>query len=158
MRENSKYTLLYYIGLIVSFVCSSCDSKTVYNHYQHVSIAGWEKNDALSYEIAPMEHDGTFQETIGLRISNDFPFTGLTLIVEQTVYPSLESQNDTLTCELIDKKGNATGRGATLYQYHFPIDAMTLHKGDSLSIRIRHDMKREILPGVADIGITLTKQ
>ena len=156
--RKSKYTLLYYIGLIVLFVCSSCDSKTAYSRYQHVSIAGWEKNDALSYEITPMKQDGTFQEAIGVRISNDFPFTGLTLIVEQTVYPSMESQSDTLTCELIDKKGKAIGRGATLYQYHFPINTITLQKGDSISIRIRHDMKREILPGIADIGITLTKQ
>ena len=157
MRKNS-YTLLYYIGLIVLLACSSCDSKTTYSRYQHVSIAGWEKNDALSYEIAPMKEDGTFKKAIGVRISSDYPFMGLTLIIEQQVFPSMESHNDTLNCNLIDKEGNAIGQGVTLYQYKFPINTMTLHKGDSLSIRVRHDMKREILPGIADIGLILTKQ
>ncbi len=156
--RRSKYTLLYYIGLITLLVCLSCDDRTVYSRYQHVSIAGWEKNDALSYEIAPMKQDGIFQKTIGLRISNDYPFMGLTLIIEQQVFPSMESHSDTLTCNLIDKEGNAIGQGVTLHQYQFPIETISLHKGDSLSIRIRHDMKREILPGIADIGVTLTKQ
>ena len=150
MRKNS-YTLLYYIGLIALLACSSCDSKTTYSRYQHISIA-------LSYEIAPMKEGGTFQKAIGVRISSDYPFMGLTLIIEQQVFPSMESHNDTLTCNLIDKEGNAIGQGITLYQYKFPIDTMTLHKGDSLSIRVRHDMKREILPGIADIGLILTKQ
>jgi hypothetical protein len=34
---------------------------------------------------------------------------------------------------------------------------MMLNKGDSLEIKIRHDMKREILPGISDIGIMLNK-
>ena len=83
---------------------------------------------------------------------------GITLIIDQTVFPAMESRSDTLSCNLIDKEGNAIGQGITLFQYNFPIDTITLHKGDSLSIRTHHDMKREILPGVADIGITLTKQ
>ena len=156
--RRSKYTLLYYIGLGVLLACSSCDSKTTYSRYQHVSVAGWEKNDAISYEIDPLKEDGTYQKTIGVRISNDYPFMGLTLIIEQQVFPSLESHNDTLNCDLIDKEGNAIGQGVTFYQYHFPISTMTLHRGDSLSIHIRHDMKREILPGVADIGLILTRQ
>ncbi len=157
MRKSS-YTLLYYIGLVTLLVCSSCDNKTTYSRYQHVSIAGWEKNDALSYDIPPMKQDGTFQKSIGVRISSDYPFMGLTLVIEQQLFPSMDCHYDTLTCNLIDNEGNAIGQGVTLYQYHFPIDTIVLHKGDSLSIRIRHDMKREILPGVADIGVMLTKQ
>lgn len=34
---------------------------------------------------------------------------------------------------------------------------MTLVPGDSLQISVRHDMKREILPGVSDVGIKIEK-
>ena len=156
MRRN-RYTFLYIIGLGLSFLWMSCDDKTVYSHYQHVSIAGWEKNDPLSYGVAPMEHDGTLQENIGVRINGTYPFMGLTLIIDQTIHPSMEQFSDTLVCELIDEGGNAKGQGISHYQYTFPLQTVSLHKGDSLSIRIRHDMKREILPGVADIGVTLKR-
>ena len=32
-----------------------------------------------------------------------------------------------------------------------------MHQGDSIHVAIRHDMKREILPGVSDIGIKISK-
>lgn len=139
-------------------VCTSCERKTVYSQYQHVSVAGWEKNDHITFGIAPLKQAGTYQETVGMRISSDYPFMGLTLIIDQEVFPSQESRSDTLNCSLIDDEGNTIGQGITLYQYDFPIATTRLQEGDSLSIRIRHDMKREILPGVADIGIILTRQ
>ena len=154
----SRHTLLYYIGLGLTFLWMSCDHKTVYSHYQHVSIAGWEKNDALSYGIEPMKQDGSFHEAIGVRINGTFPFMRLTLIIDQTIHPSMEQFSDTLVCNLIDENGNAKGQGISHYQYTFPLHDISLQKGDSLNIHIRHDMKREILPGVADIGVMLTKR
>ncbi|WP_417163197.1 hypothetical protein [Segatella sp.] len=43
------------------------------------------------------------------------------------------------------------------YQYNFPINIYQMHQGDSIHVAIRHDMKREILPGVSDIGIKISK-
>ncbi len=155
MRKSS-HTLLYYIGVVL--LCVACDNKIIYSHYQHITIAGWEKNDAISFAVPSILQDGIYQEAIGVRISSAYPFMGLSLIVEQTVFPSLETYTDTLNCNVIDNDGNAVGQGISHYQYNYPLNIVTLHKGDSLSIRIRHDMKREILPGVADIGMILTKQ
>lgn len=154
--QKTSHTLLYYIGL--GLLCIACDSKITYSHYQHITISGWEKNDAVSFAIPPIQQDGTYQETVGVRISSAYPFMGLSLIIEQTVYPSLETYTDTLNCNVIDKDGYAVGQGISHHQYNYPLSIVTLHQGDSLSIRIRHDMKREILPGVADIGMILTRQ
>ena len=35
---------------------------------------------------------------------------------------------------------------------------MEIEQGDSLRINIRHNMKREILPGIADVGIKFTRR
>ncbi|MFQ9996553.1 MAG: gliding motility lipoprotein GldH, partial [Hoylesella buccalis] len=43
-------------------------------------------------------------------------------------------------------------------QYAFDITSMDLHEGDSLHISVRHDMKREILPGISNVGVSLTKR
>ncbi|MBR1546391.1 MAG: gliding motility lipoprotein GldH [Prevotella sp.] len=156
--RKSKYTLLYYIGLLAVLLCISCDSKTVYSHYQSVALAGWEKNDVISFGTAPLEQQGTYQEKIGIRINGAFPFMALTLIIDQKVFPTLETHCDTLSCELINEDGNIMGEGISHYQYTFPLKTLVLQKNDSLSIHIRHDMKREILPGVSDIGIILEKE
>lgn len=157
MRKNS-YTLLYYIGLGAALFCISCNLITVYSHYRHVPIAGWEKNDTLSFGISPTKQSGYYTEEIGLRINNSYPFMGLTLIIDQTILPSMQTHSDTLNCSLIGEDGNTKGYGVSHYQYRFPLSTLQLYEGDSLHINIRHDMKREMIPGVADIGIILTRK
>lgn len=152
-----RHTLLYYIGLL-ALLLVACNDSTVYSHYRHVPVSGWEKNDDLLFTVPPVKQDGLYSEELGIRIDNTYPFMGLTLIIDQTVFPSLEMRSDTMNCSLIGKDGVVKGKGVSHYQYVFPLATQTLHKGDSLSIVIRHDMKREILPGITDIGMILSRQ
>lgn len=66
--------------------------------------------------------------------------------------------NDTVNCKLTDRHGNASGTGVNFHQYRFPITELQLQDGDSIHIRVRHDMKREILPGISDVGISLRRK
>ena len=50
----------------------------------------------------------------------------------------------------------AVGRVRT--DINFPVNDLQLNKGDSLHICVMHNMKREIMPGIADIGISLTRK
>ena len=135
---------------------ASCQQRTVYHHYEHTPLTGWEKNDTLSFITDSMPANGNYQEDIGLRVSAAYPFKGLCLVVEQKVLPSNKVRIDTLNCSLADEQGNAMGHGISHYQYLFPLATLSLNKGERLHVTIRHDMKREILPGIADIGIRLT--
>lgn len=155
--RKSKYTLLYYIGVCMVLVLTACHAGIIYSQYKHVPTAGWEKNDEVSFSVDPIKVDGTYDEEIGIRINNNYPFTAVTLIINQTVFPSYETFSDTLECSLIDDEGNAKGPGIGHYQYNFHLTTVELQKGDSMQVTIRHDMKREILPGIADIGVTLKK-
>lgn len=136
----------------------SCHRKTVYDHYVHTPISGWERNDTLFLDVSPIASSGNYAETLGLRINGTYPFMGLTLIIEQTSFPQYITRKDTLNCQLIDENGTVKGQGVSYYQYTFPLTDLQLHEGDSLHIAIRHDMKREILPGIADIGIQLSRK
>lgn len=137
---------------------SACHSKTVYNHYEHTSVAGWERNDTLSFDISAMEAGGSYLEELGLRINGEYPFMSVSLIVEQTTLPRHTMRCDTLVCSLIDERGNATGQGISHYQYVFPLRTLKLDAGESLHIAVRHDMKREMLPGITNVGIRLQKK
>ncbi|MBR1411819.1 MAG: gliding motility lipoprotein GldH, partial [Prevotella sp.] len=50
------------------------------------------------------------------------------------------------------------GTGINHYQYTFPLATIDLEKEEALRIIIRHDMKRELLPGITDVGIQMTKK
>ena len=143
--------------LMAVMVLTGCRRTTVYSHYEHTPVAGWEKTDHLSFVYSPATADGTFREDVGLRINGAYPFMGLTLIVEQQLFPSGMHRSDTLTCKLIDADGTPLGKGVSFYQYRFHLCNMQLSRGDSLHVSIRHNMKREILPGIADVGITLRR-
>lgn len=144
------------MALLAACAASSCNGNKVYDKYAHTPIAGWEKNDTLSFGVPRMKTSGTYRSELGLRINNSYPFTGLTLIVEQHVYPANILTKDTLKCTLTDKMGHHNGKGVNYYQYKFGISRISLNRGDSLHVNVRHDMKREILPGISDVGISLS--
>ena len=154
MRRNKIY-----IGLLltVALALASCNRKTVYYHYEHAPVSGWEKTDVLDFYI-PSVSAGTYREELGLRIDKSFPFMGLCLVIKQTILPSGYVHSDTLNCSLIDEEGNNKGPGLSYYQYNFHVNTLQLQDGDSLHITVKHNMKREIMPGISDVGIRLDKQ
>ena len=162
------YTLLIIGSLSLSMMVTSCKESTVYYKYAHTPIAGWEKNDTLSFAIPPLT-SGLYQENLGLRITGAYPFMGITLIVEQEIFPNQESKKEKEERNKLQIMGvkshqaKKVARGEKIVKldtiqcnlinnlYHF-------NENDSIHIMIRHDMKREILPGISDIGIKLEKR
>ena len=156
MRKNSRWVSLSVL-LTVAISLASCDCKTIYYHFEHAPVAGWEKNDVLSFNVSPVS-EGTYREELGLRIDKSYPFMGLCLVIKQTILPSGYVHSDTLNCNLIDQNGNNKGPGLSYYQYTFHVNTLHLQEGDSLNITVKHNMKREIMPGIADVGIRLDRQ
>lgn len=167
-RNSMRSNRLYIIGMItVALALVACNGKTIYSHYEPTPIEGWERSDTLVYSNIVIKATADYKEEIGLRINDAFPFRSLFLVVEQHVrhngqWSVVNGQQpivktDTLSCRLIDKNGNVKGRGLSYYQYNFHLTTLRLNAGDTLDIRIRHHMKREILPGIANVGMTLSK-
>lgn len=144
------------MGIIAATALQSCNESKVYDKYDHTPLSGWEKNDTLRFDIPRLTANGMYESTLGLRITDNYPFMGLTLIVEQRLMPADTIFTDTVKCELTDRNGKTRGKGVSYYQFRFPVKKMQLSKGDSLHIRVRHDMKREMLPGISDVGISLS--
>lgn len=150
---------LFLITIIftVTLGITSCNRKTIYNHYNHTPLTGWERNDTLTFGINPMTATGVYKEELGLRINESYPFMKLTLVVEQEIVPSGIIRYDTLSCQLVDKNGDVKSSGVNYYQYNYHITNLSLNKGDSVTVRVRHNMKREIMPGISDIGIKISR-
>ena len=155
--QKRVYTLLYNIVSVVmtAAVAVSCATDTVYYSYAHTPVAGWEKNDTLTFNIPGMAAPGTYSQQVGLRMTSAFPFTSISLIVEQRIMPRGKVLTDTIKCPITDIRGNFLGDGISSFQYMFPLREVTLNKKDYIHVSIRHNMKREILPGVSDIGLKM---
>lgn len=147
---------LFILLAAITLTFMACDDKTVYHHYEHVSTSGWDKNDTLSFSVTPIKKAGSYQEVVEMRIDNTYPFLSLTLQVEQTIYPLAQTHRHNVECSLINENGHPTGTGISFYRYEFPVGKIELNEGDSIQIHIVHNMKREIMPGISDIGIRLT--
>jgi gliding motility-associated lipoprotein GldH len=160
MKKN-KRIVLYLILSVCSFatvLMASCNEKTVYYSYCHTSLSGWDKTDTLSFAVPPVDIAGKYAENVALRFTSSYPFQTLNLIVEQRVKPGKTVMRDTINCVLIDKSGHVNGKGLNYLQCDVPLDYIDLQKGQSVSISIRHNMRREILPGISDIGVRLYKE
>ena len=161
MKKNGikKWESMVFASATCMFIMllAACNGKLVYDKYANTPLSGWEKNDTLSFEVSPVNTTDIYSAELGLRINDSYPFTSLTLIVEQHFFPDDVIKTDTVRCQLSDRLGNAVGKGVSYHQYQFHISSTQLNAGDSIHIRVRHDMKREILPGISDVGIMLRK-
>lgn len=142
---------------LASILLGSCNRKMIFDKYTNTPVAGWEKNDTITFALPRIDSSGIYNAAIGLRTTDAYPFTSVTLIIERRFVEKDSTVNDTIRCKLTDKKGNALGKGIIYHQYRFPVKSFMASNGDSIVISIRHDMKREILPGISDVGLMLTR-
>ena len=155
MRNKQLLTIL---TVAVAVLFAGCDSKTVYSHYEHTPQEGWEKIDTLFFEVPPVKEAGIYQEEIGIRTDISFPFQSLALNVAQDVLPQGEHYQTTKNCVLYDETGKERGSGISRFQTVVYLTDVKLNEGESMRISITHNMRRELMSGVSDIGIILTKK
>lgn len=158
MLKTNNSIVACLVSLALLGATAACDRKTVYDHYEHTPVAGWEKNDTLTFGPIKIDQTGDYRECVGLRINGTFPFQSLCLVVEQRIYPQGTIYVDTMNCRVVNRDGSERGEGVSYYQFDFDGPERVLNAGDSIYVYVRHNMKREILPGVSDVGIRITKR
>lgn len=141
--------------LLVAVGLTACTGGLVYDHYAHTPADGWERGDALTFDVDSLPADGVYDMQLGMRATSDYPFMSVTVIVDTKALPSQPESHDTVVCHLVDDRGNPMGHGVGNYQYEFPVSRRHYRRGDSLHIAVRHDMRRETIGGITDVGISL---
>lgn len=149
---------LFIILALAMLTLYSCNSRKVYSQYEHVEASGWEKADTIWYVVPPVSKSGTYREELGLRSNGHFPYQELTIEIRQIIWPKGEQQFYRINCPLFENNGKAKGSGISLYQNEFLISDIQLNKGDSLRIAVIHQMRRNQIPGITDVGISLSQQ
>lgn len=152
------------------------------SNFQSIDEEGWWREDTLTFSIDTLRPNTRYAVTLSLRTAaapDVYPYTDLTLAVRRqfiatdsaqahfleadslSYINSLRALNttDTLRLTLSTPRGDAQGRGTSLFQYDFPIGTLTAPASVSaaapLTLSIHHLMRRDPLPGIRDVGITL---
>ena len=82
-----KRLVYFFMAMVCLGILAACNGATVYDTYVHTPIAGWEKNDTLSFEVAPLPETGHYQESLGLRITGINLLPALHCFPQDTLFP-----------------------------------------------------------------------
>jgi gliding motility-associated lipoprotein GldH len=144
------------IPLIVAVLAlAACTVDALFSSFQPISGEGWLRTDTIRFYTSPIPADGLYSEELGLRTNSRYPFMQLSMIVNQQTRPSRIDRTDTIVVSLTDNEGIVQGEGICHYIYSIPLQAVQLNKGDTLLVSVHHNMIRQQLEGVTDVGFTL---
>lgn len=68
----------------------------------------------------------------------------------------LLERTDTVVCRFMTAGGDLMAGGVSLAQYTFTLPPLTLPRGAEGRIVVRHLMLKEVIPGISDVGVSLT--
>ena len=151
MKRQRKNTILYLLTA-VALVMTSCNRLPLYSHYEPIDMQGWQQTDSVSF-VVPLKQAGTYQVKMHVRATSIYPYTELTLTVHQK---SPVDYTERINLDINNDEGSTSNEGYGINDYSATLhDVVATHDDDTLAIAIAHGMARELLPGIADVGITV---
>ena len=155
LRRNS---LMAICTIIVAATLCSCDHLPVYSHFEHIAKEGWNREDTSHFDI-PLKEQGLYDITLSVRATNLYPYTQLKLIVRHNDKTRiLPVKTDTITLDITDAEGNMLGNGTSVHQYTVRLLPVPITAADTLSLNVAHIMRKQTLPGITEIGLTIDKK
>ena len=117
----------------------------------------------FEYNIPPVSKEGYYVEEVGIRADASFPYRSVSLVIDQSVVHTKVQEtsifkSDTVSIDIYSQQGQPLGRGVNLRQYTSSFRSIKLQQGDSISLRIRHNMKNKSISGIANVGLRVAFQ
>lgn len=164
--------------------CLHDKARPVAYAYVPTPADGWETGDTLHFAVDSLPRTAPYEVAVGLRTSaaQPFPYRSLWLVVRErwtvpaaavqtadsvllmSLHPVLAADSaawhfertDTVQLRLTDAEGDVVGEGISRFQYVFPLHTHVLPCGATADVSVFHLMRRDMLPGITDVGIMLT--
>ena len=149
-----KQIIFFLLSLLL---LPSCDSSTLMHSYQSLEDNCWERTDTVSFILPVLTTDDNCSVLIGLRVTDNFPYEMLIMEVEQKYQNPFAHRVDTLYYQLTNQNGDFIEKGLNYFQFETKSLPLDLRKGQTGEIRVRHLMRREVLPGIMDVGIHVVR-
>lgn len=148
--------------LILMFLISmlfSCDSSGTFDEMKRIHESNWNRQEKFSFDFTITDTAAYYNVYVQIRNTTDYPYSNLFLFLT-TKDPSGNLSKDTLECLLAAPDGKWLGKGMGKLK-----DNRVLIKKDfrwntagNYQLTIEQAMRKEILSGIADIGLRIEKQ
>ena len=151
----SRLSRSLFLLAATALAVAACGNRPVYSHYEHIDGDSWRRGDTITFTTIVRDSDN-YHLTLGLRATNDYPYTQLTVNVDITSRLSpLTTHHSPLTFDITDSEGDMKGDGTTIRHYDMPLNDVVLCSNDTLTVSVYHAMSRYALPGITDVGLTV---
>lgn len=134
------------------YACSVGD--VYYSDFKHLE-AGWSKDTPLCFELPDSVEEAVSELDICIRHDNYYPYRNIWIIAD-FVKDRDVVESDTLNIVLADKFGNWYGSGlGKLFQLRTVV-RRGFRPGDYDSVNLWHYMRCDTVPGIYDVGLSLS--
>ena len=144
---------------VATLFAVSCGGDVVYSRYSDVAIDGWRRGDTMTFVVPPMPQFADCEAFLGMRVSYEYPYSNVALVVEQqSVESGRTLRVDTVECLIAAEVDVLRGKGISLYHHAEPLRLAPELRSDTTRVRVWHAMRRTSLVGIADVGITILRR
>lgn len=151
MRLKLKQVVLSLTVIALVVMLYSCFNSRIFYRFTSVDVAGWERNDTLRF-MAP-KYNGSCVLTVYVRTTSLYPYRNLSLKVIDN------GRERVANFTLLDKENEQRGqKGIAATELSCFVGRVWLNQKHNSSILVVHNMQREILPGISDVGISLDQR
>lgn len=153
---------LFWMLAIASILCSSCDSKRVYDEYESISNT-WNKDSVIAFNLKNIDSLQSYNLFINVRNTGDYQYSNLFLIA-QIQFPQGKVLTDTLEYEMAKPNGEwlGTGFGDVKESKLWYKEGVKFDEGGTYKINIQQAMRKngseqgiENLNGITDVGFRI---
>ena len=161
---NSRLTLTLSLLLTLTLsllltltLLTSCSRRTPYHMYEAVNGTEWRMSDTIHFETDTIRHKGHYVMAVGVRATQDYPYTELQMMAEVQV-DDKKPHSIPVTLNIKDDGGRMEGDGVTCITLEQNIDTMKLHRGDVVRAKVYHLMRQEELQGIREVGFEVRRK
>ena len=141
---------------LLTLLLLSCSSEgTLLHHFVSLDGEEWAQRDSISFRIDSVAEGGAYSTTLQFRSNANYPYRNISIVMRQQVRHSGKSVSKTINYDIVDSNGKRNGDGLTYKTHEIPFCTMNIQQGDTVDVVIRHNMKDNILPGIADVGVLI---
>jgi len=150
------------MAAVAACLCA-CDDSRIYSRFVHVDSEAWGRSDTLRFAIATEGDSGVAKARLMLRVSPDYEFRNLSLIVASFAKPKGPKaaikplRTDIIECRMADASGHIEGRGVMHRDFSFALPNIGMGIADTLIVAVCHNMRRMEIAGIEEIGIELSR-
>lgn len=130
----------------------------LYHHYETVADEGWDKEDTLLFSTDTLRETASCSLEVEMRTTMDYPYRSLSMMVEETAVPTGEKRVYSVTLQIATDEGERNGEHISICTLGEVLPGEhKVMKGNVVNYKIYHKMRRQVLPGIKDVGVKLTK-